>query len=195
MANENVTTQNTDTTATENHQTATNQADNTSKSPSVEELMAQLATAKADAEKYKNANDKLSKSEAEMKRQLRAKLTAEEQEAEAQKEAQRLADEERESMRKELNHIKAVNAYKSIPDEKVVENLIDAISDADHNAIAQIIENEKKKAVAEAEQKWMKERPRVNHGQYSSMTKEQIMAIADRDEKLKAIAMNRDLFN
>lgn len=195
MANENVTTQNTDTTVTENQQTATNQADNTLKSPSVEELMAQLATAKADAEKYKNANDKLSKSEAEMKRQLRAKLTAEEQEAEAQKEAQRLADEERESMRKELNHIKAVNAYKSIPDEKVVENLIDAISDADHNAIAQIIENEKKKAVAEAEQKWMKERPRVNHGQYSSMTKEQIMAIADRDEKLKAIAMNRDLFN
>lgn len=195
MANENVTTQNTDTTVTENQQAATNQADNTSKSPSVEELMAQLATAKADAEKYKNANDKLSKSEAEMKRQLRAKLTAEEQEAEAQKEAQRLADEERESMRKELNHIKAVNAYKSIPDEKVVENLIDAISDADHNAIAQIIENEKKKAVAEAEQKWMKERPRVNHGQYSSMTKEQIMAIADRDEKLKAIAMNRDLFN
>lgn len=195
MANENVTTQNTETTVTENQQTATNQADNTSKSPSVEELMAQLATAKADAEKYKNANDKLSKSEAEMKRQLRAKLTAEEQEAEAQKEAQRLADEERESMRKELNHIKAVNAYKSIPDEKIVENLIDAISDADHNAIAQIIENEKKKAVAEAEQKWMKERPRVNHGQYSSMTKEQIMAIADRDEKLKAIAMNRDLFN
>lgn len=195
MANENVTTQNTETTVTENQQTTTNQADNTAKSPSVEELMAQLATAKADAEKYKNANDKLSKSEAEMKRQLRAKLTAEEQEAEAQKEAQRLADEERESMRKELNHIKAVNAYKSIPDEKVVENLIDAISDADHNAIAQIIENEKKKAVAEAEQKWMKERPRVNHGQYSSMTKEQIMAIADRDEKLKAIAMNRDLFN
>ena len=194
MANENVTTQNTDTTMTENKQTTTTpQVDNSA--PSVEELMAQLATAKADAEKYKNANDKLSKSEAEMKRQLRAKLTAEEQEAEAQKEAQRLADEERENMRKELNHIKAVNAYKSIPDEKVVENLIDAISDADHNAIAQIIENEKKKAVAEAEQKWMKERPRVNHGQYSSMTKEQIMAIADRDEKLKAIAMNRDLFN
>lgn len=194
MANENVTTQNTETTVTENQQTTTNQADNTAKSPSVEELMAQLATAKADAEKYKNANDKLSKSEAEMKRQLRAKLTAEEQEAEAQKEAQRLADEERESMRKELNHIKAVNAYKSIPDEKVVENLIDAISDADHNAIAQIIANECKKAVAEAEAKWLKDRPRVQHGQYSSMTKEQIMAITDRDEKLRAIAMNPELF-
>lgn len=194
MANENVTTQNTETTVTENQQTATNQTDNTSKSPSVEELMAQLATAKADAEKYKNANDKLSKSEAEMKRQLRAKLTAEEQEAEAQKEAQRLADEERESMRKELNHIKAVNAYKSIPDEKVVENLIDAISDADHNTIAQIIENEKKKAVAEAEQQWMKDRPRVNHGQHSTMSKEDIMAIKDPYERQSIMAQNIELF-
>lgn len=176
---------------TENNVTENQQQSNT---PSVEELMAQLATAKADAEKYKTANDKLSKSEAEMKRQLRAKLSAEEQEAEAQKEAQRLADEERESMRKELNHIKAVNAYKAIPDEKVVESLIDAVSDADHNAIATIIENEKKKAVAEAEAKWLKERPRVQHGQYSSMTKEQIMAIADRDERQKAIAMNLELF-
>lgn len=181
----------TETTVTE---TTQNQTQQQNENPSVEELMAQLATAKADAEKYKTANDKLSKSEAEMKRQLRAKLSAEEQEAEAQKEAQRIADEERESMRKELNHIKAVNAYKAISDEKAVESLIDAVSDADHNAIAQIIANECKKAVAEAEAKWLKERPRVQHGQYSSMTKEQIMAITDRDEKLKAIAMNPDLF-
>lgn len=162
--------------------------------PSIDELLAQLAQERADKEKYKTANDKLSKSEAEMKRQLRAKLTAEEQEAEAQKEAQRLADEERESMRKELNHIKAVNAYKAISDEKAVESLIDAVSEADHNAIAQIIANECKKAVAEAEAKWLKDRPRVNAGRYSSMTKEEIMAIPDREEKMRAIAMNRELF-
>ena len=161
---------------------------------SVEDLKAQLATAKAEAERYKSANDKLSKSEAEMKRQLRAKQTAEEQEAEAKAEAQRIADEERESMRKELNHIKAVNAYKDV-DEKSIEKLIEAVSDADHNAIALIIANERKKAVTEAEAKWLKERPRVNHGQYSSMTKEQIMSISDRNERMKAIAMNQELFN
>lgn len=189
MANENVTT-GTETTVTEGQQTST-QENNT---PTVDELMSQLATARADAEKFKAANDKLSKESADYKRQLRAKQTAEEQEAEAQKEAQRLADEERESMRKELNHIKAVNAYKAIADEKAVESLIDAVSDADHNAIAQIIANECKKAVAEAEAKWLKDRPRVQHGQYSSMTREQIMAISDRDERQKAIAMNLDLF-
>ena len=160
----------------------------------VEELLAQLAQANAEKERYKTANDKLSKSEAEMKRQLRAKLTAEEQEAEAQKEAQRLADEERESMRKELNHIKAVNAYKNIGEEKTVENLIEAVSDADHTAIAAIIEAETKKAVALAEAEWLKTRPRMQSGQYSSMTKDQIMAIADPSERVKAIASNQHLF-
>ena len=193
MANENVTTQNTDTTVTENKQTTTTpQADNSA--PSVEELMAQLATERAENEKNKLALDKALKEKGDITKQLRARQTAEEQEAEAQKEAQRLADEERESMRKELNHIKAVNAYKSIPDEKVVENLIDAISDADHNTIAQIIENEKKKAVAEAEQQWMKDRPRVNHGQHSTMSREDIMAIKDSYERQSMIAQNIELF-
>lgn len=191
MANENVTT-NVETTVTENQQTST--AENAPNTPTVEELMAQLATAKADAEKYKSANDKLSKSEAEMKRQLRAKQTAEEQEAEAQAEAQRIADEERESMRKELNHIKAVNAYKNIENEKTVESLIDAVSEADHNAIAQIIENEKKQAVKIAEAEWLKSRPQVVGNAYSSMTREQIMGIADRDERMRAIAQNQHLF-
>ena len=188
MANENVTT--TASTVTENQQALTQE--NTT--PTVDELMAQLATERAEKEKNKLALDKALKEKGDITKQLRAKQTAEEQEAEAQKEAQRLADEERESMRKELNHIKAVNAYKAISDEKAVESLIDAVSDADHNAIAQIIANECKKAVAEAEAKWLKDRPRVQHGQYSSMTKEQIMAIPDDAERIKAIAMNRDLF-
>ena len=165
-----------------------------SNTPTVEDLMAQLAQANADRDKYKNANDKLSKEAAETKRQLRARQTAEEQEAEAKAEQQRLADEEFESMRKELNHIKAVNAYKVISDEKEVEKLIDAVSDADHAAIANIIENQKKKAVAEAEAKWLKDRPNINTGTYSTMSKEQIMAIRDDAERVKAIAMNGHLF-
>ena len=189
MANENVTT-GTESTVTENQQTST-QENNT---PTVDELMAQLATERAEKEKNKLALDKALKEKGDITKQLRAKQTAEEQEAEAQKEAQRLANEERESMRKELNHIKAVNAYKAISDEKTVESLIDAVSDADHNAIAQIISNECKKAVAEAEAKWLKDRPRVNHGQYSNMTREQIMAIPDSTERLRAIAMNQELF-
>lgn len=162
--------------------------------PTVEELMAQLAQANADRDKYKNANDKLSREAAETKRQLRAKQTEEERKAEELAEAKKLRDDEFESVKAELNHIRAVNAYKAIAEEKEVEKLIDAVSDADHNAIAAIIENQCKKAVAEAEAKWLKDRPRVNNGVYSSMSKEQIMAIQDDNERLRAIAMNKHLF-
>ena len=178
----------TETTATETP------AAETPATPTTEELMAQLAAAKAETEKYKSANDKLSKEAAENKRQLRARQTAEEQEAEAKAEAERLRNEEFEAMKKELNHNKAMAAYKNITDDKAVARLIDAVSDADHNAIAKIIEDECKKAVNAAEAKWLKDRPPVRSGQYSSMTVEQIMAIPDRNERQRAIAMNQHLF-
>lgn len=192
MADENVKTHNTDTTT--DSQQVDNQPDSTPKGPTIEELMAQLATERAEKEKNKLALDKALKEKGDITKQLRAKQTAEEQEAEAQKEAQRLADEERESMRKELNYIKAVNAYKAIPDEKVVGKLINAISDADHNAIATIIDNECKRAVAEAEQNWMRERPRVNSGHDSVMTREEIMAIKDAAERQSMMAQHIELF-
>ena len=176
--------------ATQTNETAENQTETVETStPTVEELMAQLAQANADRDKYKSANDKLSKSEAEMKRQLRAKLSDEEKEAEAK----RLADEETESLRQELNRIKAVNAYKNIS-EKTVDALIAAVSEADHIAIAEIIDKEIKSAVKIAETTWMKSRPAIGSNSYSSMTKEQIMAIPDREERQRAIAMNLDLF-
>ena len=161
--------------------------------PTVEELMAQLAAERAEKEKYKTANDKLSKEAATTKRQLRAKQTAEEQEAEAQAEAQRLAEEEREQLRKENNRFKAMAAYKSF-DEKTVDKWLEAVSEADHVTLASMIEAEKQKAVKEAQAEWMKTRPPVNTGQYSSMTREQIMAIEDRAERRKAMAQNMDLF-
>ena len=188
MANE---TQNNVTETTET--TVTNEVV-TETTPTVEELTAQIAQLTADRDKYKSANDKLSKEAAENKRQLRAKQTEEERQAEEQAEAQRIRDEEFEAMKAELNHNKAVNAYKSISDEKMVESLIDAVSDADHNAIANIMEKYATAKVKEAQAEWLKSRPQANAGAYSSMTKEQIMAIPDRNERIRAIAQNQNLF-
>ena len=61
-------------------------------------------------------------------------------------------------------------------------------------AIANIIADLSKKAVTEAEAKWLKERPQVRTGQYSGMTREQILAIKDDNERLRAIASNKELF-
>lgn len=166
-----------------------------STTPTIEELMAEIARERAEKEKYKNASDKNSAEAAKYKKELRSKQTAEEQEAEAKAEADRLKDEELENLRKELNHNKAVSAYKSIQNEKVVETLIEAVSESDHNAIAAIIENEKKAAVKAAQAEWLDSRPQANAGAYSSMTREQIMAIPDRQERLRAIAQNQNLFN
>lgn len=163
--------------------------------PTVEELMAQLASERAEKEKYKNASDKANSEAANYKKQLRSRQTAEEAEAEAKAEAERLQQERYEEMSKELDHIKAVSAYKNISTEDAVEKLIDAVADGDHSAIAAIIQNEVKAAVAVKEAEWMKSRPRVNvGGEYSGMTKDQIMSISDRTERRKAIAMNPELF-
>lgn len=189
MANENTT----------NNETMENQT--VENKPTVEELMAQLeqltsenAQLASDRDKYKGANDKLSKESADYKRQLRAKQTEEEREAEAKAEADRVQKEELENLKKELNHNKAVNAYKAITDDSMIETLIDAVSDADHNAIANIMEKYANAKVKEAQAEWLQSRPQVNTGSYSSMSREQIMAIADRDERMKAIAQNQHLF-
>ncbi len=190
-----VTTQVTENQVTEpvKNQTETQKTSTEEQTPTVEELMAQLAAEKAAGLKNKQALDKALKEKGEITKALRAKQTAEEQEAEAKAEADRLQNEKYENAMKELNHMKAVSAYKNVS-EKSIETLIEAVAEGDHSAIATIIDNEVKAAVAAAKAEWMKTRPAVNAGKYSSMTRDQIMAIPDRNERLKAIAMNPTLF-
>ena len=160
-------------TGTENQQNGT---ENQQETPTVEELMAQLAAERAEKEKYKNASDKASSEAANYKKQLRSKQTAEEQEAEAKAEADRLQAEKFESMSKELNHIKAVAAYqKSISDEKDIEALIEAVAEGDHSAVTAVIENEIQRRIKAEKTEWMKSSPAVNagSGDDSAATKEQ----------------------
>lgn len=163
--------------------------------PSVAELQAQLAQLNAEKEQLRNSLTKSNSEAANYKKALREKQTAEEKEAEERAEAQRVRDEEFENMKKELNHNKALSAYKSIDDEKAVNELIDAVSNADHNAIARIIAKECEKAIAQAQQSWLDNRPEVQYGGSSeTKTKEQIMAVKDVAERQRLIAENIDLF-
>ena len=166
------------------------------KTPTVEELMAQLANERAEKEKYKNASDKASSEAAQFKKQLRSKQTAEEQEAEAKAEAEKLQAEKFEKMSKELNHIKAVNAYqKTISEEKNIETLIDAVADADHAMISSVIENEVQKRVKEAKAEWLKSRPPVNDGtgEESTITQEQFNKM-NYHERVEFKSKNPELY-
>lgn len=182
---------------TETTETTVVEEATTETTPTVEELSAQIAQLTADRDKYKSANDKLSKESADYKRQLRAKQTAEEQQAEEQAEADRLQKEELENLKKELNHNKAVNAYKNVRDEKMVETLIEAVSDGDHNAIADIMEKYANARVKEREAEILKNRPRVNMGGECSLTKEQFdnMSIADKSKLYRENKAEYDRLN
>ena len=101
---------------------------------------------------------------------------------------------EKEAAEKELNHLRAINAYKDLGDEETIEKLIDAVTDKDHAAIANLIKLERERAVKVKEAEWKKTRPDAFVGGSTPMTVEQIMAITDDEERIRQIALHKDLF-
>lgn len=77
----------------------------------VESLMVEIQSLKADNAKLKNTNDRLSSESGTLRKQLREKMTAEEKQAEA--EAERIANEKAaaEALRKENEILKGTNRY------------------------------------------------------------------------------------
>lgn len=149
----------------------------------------------ADYEKLKSALDKALKEKGDLTKQYRAKLSEEDRLKAEREETERVRNEEFETLKAEYNKMKALSAYKSISNEKVVGKLIDAVSNADHNAIADIIKAEVEVAVKKAEAEWLNGRPEVAIGTTGvQMSKEEIMKIPDRAERHKAMMENYDLF-
>lgn len=146
--------------------------------PTVEELMAQLNEANARADKLKSANDKMSREIAEKKRAERATMSEAEQRMSVLEEENATWKERWEAAERENNYNKAVSAYRSIADDKMVDGLIDAVSNADHKAIATILEKITSAKVKEAQAEWQKSRPRVNMGGDGALSKEQFNAMS-----------------
>lgn len=163
--------------------------------PSIEELMAQLAEAKAETQRYKNKADKASSEAAESKRALRARQTAEEREAEEKAEAQRLADEENKQTKNELNQLKAQLAYRNIKDADTVNLLIEAVTDADHQAVNAIFESLNAKAVKEAKAEWIKTAPPINAGSGDAKISKEQFDNMSMTEKTKLYRENIEEYN
>ena len=183
---------------TENNPTE-NQQNNSveGNAPSIEELMSQLAEvnnkleeANTRADKNKSEVDKALKENGTLKKEKRASMSEAERVAEEKAEADRLRDEHVKDLEARLNRSEAEKAYKSVTDEKMVESLIEAVSDADHNAIANILEKYASAKVKDAQAEWMKSRPRVNMGGEGGITKEQFEAMS-LTEKSKLYRENK----
>ena len=122
-------------------------------------------------------------------------------EAELQAEQQAEKDEEHKAYVADLENYKRTNeAIKRYqlqgmsPD--LAEKAAKAEIDGDMDALADIQSQHTKALIKAKEAEWKASRPRVNvgDGEESSMTKEEILAIQDRDERQRQMAMHLDLF-
>ena len=135
------------------------------KTPTVEELMAELAKERAERAKLKNAFDKTSSEAATYKKALREKQTAEEVKAEEDQKAK----EEHERQFAELVAFKREAEAKSRyalqgMDEKLASEAAKAEVAGDYDQLAKIQKQFAENLVKAREAEWMKTRPVPNGG-------------------------------
>lgn len=168
--------------------------------PSIDDLQAQLAKAKADLEKAKNANNKLSTENANFRKEKRAMMTDEQKKA-ADLEAvnQELEELRRESrITKYSKRLIGIGMGESEADE--LASVIPALDDADafFDGLSDFVESIKKSSGEEAVQKLLKERPEINAGNGDSQKDDPSMTLAKKlveQGKASNKAANVDIIN
>ena len=166
-------------------------------SKSYEDALAEIAQAQAEVKKLKAERDAALKKAGDSTKALRAKMT----EAELEAEKKAAEDEEKAAHLKELENYKAQNEalkryrLQGMSDE-LAEKAAKAEIEGDMDALADVQAQHTKALLKEKEAEWKASRPKANmgDGEESSMTKEEILAIKDRDERQKEIAKHLALF-
>lgn len=138
--------------------------------PSVEELLAQLAQERATNAQNKAALDKALKEKGELTKNLRAKMSAEEQEAEAKKAADEAKDARIQELESKFRTMDYSKRYMGIGmDEKTAEvlsELTGELSDADKffSALDKFMKSKIKSAGEDAIQELIKKNPEIKSG-------------------------------
>lgn len=164
----------------------------------LESLKQQLAEERAAKAKDKAALDKALKQVGDLTKQLRSKQTQQE----IEDEAKRAAEEEIKE------HIASLEAYKRENEAKeryllqgmdaeMAKKAASAEVAGDMDALADIQRQHTDALIKAKEAEWKKSMPKahVGDGSYPAMTKEEILAIEDVEERTQAIAKHLNLFN
>mgnify|MGYP001851878072 FL=1 len=144
--------------------------ENAENTPSVDELMAELAKERAEKAKLKNSFDTASSELATAKRQLRTKMSAEEQEVEAKKAADEAKDARIQELESKFRMMDYSKRYMGIGmDEKTAETLSELtgeLSDADKffSALDKFMKSKIKSAGEDAIQELIKKNPEIKSG-------------------------------
>lgn len=164
----------------------------------VEALMAKIAKLETKNAKDKAALDEALKKNGELTKQYRATLT-EAQQAKMDKE---MEDEEQKAYVLELEQYKqkneAMKRYMTVQgmSAELAEKAAEAEVAGDMETLSEIQSQHSEMKLKEERAKWQKSipQPQFGTGEYSSMTKEDIVNMKDRNERRKAIAQNMSLF-
>lgn len=131
----------------------------TDNKPSYEELAKQLASAKADAERWKAASDKNSSQVAEYKKQLREYMSEEQRKEAERKDADEANAKELNDLRNEVAKIRAVEKFRKLGmSEELAQTAADAEVNGDSDKVAECYEKHVKAVEANAYQKFLDER-------------------------------------
>ena len=169
---------------------ATDGSGNQTESPSVEELLAQLAQERATNAQNKAALDKALKEKGELTKNLRAKMSAEEQEAEAKKAADEAKDARILELESKFRVMDYSKRYMGIGmDEKTAETLSEMtgeLTDPDKffSALGKFITASNKSAGENAVQDLIKKNPEIKAGSgddtKTSLAEERAVSIGKR---------------
>ena len=160
--------------------------------PSAEEQLQQLMVENA---KLKRAMDRASSEAADYKKKYNATLSEQERASQEKAEEQARRDERLAELERENSIHKFTEQFLDIGYDK--ESAIAAATaqvDGDAETLIKLQQKIIEQKVLAKEQELYRDIPRAKTGVYASMTKEQIMAIKDGEERRKAIAENIELF-
>lgn len=161
-------------------------------SASAEEQLQQIMVENA---KLKRAVDRASSEAAEFKKKYNATLSEQERASQEKAEAEARRDERLAELERENSIHRFTESFLDLGYDK--ESAIAAATAQVDNDVDTLFKLQKKiidDRVLAKEQEMYKSIPRAKTGVYASMTKEQIMAIKDGEERRKAIAENIELF-
>lgn len=173
------------------------ESENPDSGTNTDALMAEIARMRVSEQKMKKELDKALKEKGEVTKALRAKQTA----AELEDEAKREEEERHQAYVMELEEFKRKTEAKERylmqgMSVEMATKAADAEVSGDMEALTDIQRQHTEATLKAARAEWQKSIPQPNFGtgEYSSMTKKEILSIKDTAERQKAILANRQMF-
>ena len=163
--------------------------------PTTQTIEEQLQALMVENAKMKRAFDKASSEAADYKKKYNATLSEQEKASMEKAEEQARRDERLAELERENSIHRYTEQYLDLGYDKA--SAIEAATaqvDGDVDALFKLQKKIIDEKVLAKEQELIKDMPRATTGRYASMTKDQIMAIPDREERRSAMAENWELF-